>query len=196
MSRAPRSLTNDFAGDGQIQAPLSTATVQSTITNTVTAVTQINDGQIQAATATPVSQINDGQIQATGVATGASATAVNENANGQIQGAGSANFGRVACQENATLGLLLDGGRLTDDQNRTGYIASNRQLQFDDPPQAGAIYTHGFSVCSNGSLALGGSTTFYQCRSGGFYNLYDQNIASYCEPVTLNSVDLISCSSD
>merc|ERR1712113_1168959 len=49
------------------------------------------------------------------------------------------------------------------------------------------------SLCSNGSLALGGSTTFYQCRSGGFYNLYDQNIAEYCEPVTLNAVDLLSC---
>ncbi|KAM7216120.1 hypothetical protein V8F06_008495, partial [Rhypophila decipiens] len=55
--------------------------------------------------------------------------------------------------------------------NRTRYIASNFQLQFDAPPQAGAIYTGGFSHCPNGTLAVGATTIFYQCHSGGFCNL-------------------------
>jgi len=75
---------------------------------------------------------------------------------------------------------------LTDAQSRIGYIADNYQFQFDGPPQAGAIYTGGFSVCGNGSLALGGSAVFYQCLSGSFYNLYDRNWAAQCEPIAIN----------
>ncbi|GKT44757.1 cell wall mannoprotein CIS3 [Colletotrichum spaethianum] len=50
---------------------------------------------------------------------------------------------------------------------------------------AGVIYTSGFSVCTNGSLALGGSTTFYRCLSGNFWNLYDRNVAEQCSPIHL-----------
>lgn len=81
--------------------------------------------------------------------------------------------------------LGLAGGVLTDAKSRTGYIAANYQFQFDDPPQAGAIYTAGFSACSNGSLALGGSAVFYECDSGSFYNLYDRDWAAQCSPVEL-----------
>ncbi|KAI7174491.1 hypothetical protein KC324_g10282 [Hortaea werneckii] len=152
----------------------------------VPAISQIPDGQIQAPTATV-------QSTTTNTVTSTATAVVSQIADGQIQNSGALSNGRVACQDNSTLGLMLDNGVVTDNQGRTGYIASNRQFQFDGPPQAGTIYTSGFSICSNGSLALGGSTTFYQCRSGGFYNLYDQNIAEYCEPVTLNAVDLLSC---
>ena len=75
-----------------------------------------------------------------------------------------------------------------DSQGRTGYIASNNQFQFDDPPQAGAIYTAGFSVCQDGSLALGADTTWYQCLSGNFYNLYDDNDAGQCSPVHISVI--------
>jgi len=88
-----------------------------------------------------------------------------------------------------TLTLTLDGGVLTDQQDRTGYIASNFQWQFDAPPQAGAVYTAGFSVCENGSLALGGSAVFYGCDSGDFYNLYDRNWADTCSPIYIVAVD-------
>lgn len=80
--------------------------------------------------------------------------------------------------------MSLNGGTLRDSQGRTGYIASNYQFQFDDPPQAGALATDGFSMCS-GRLALAGSTTFYRCLSGTFYNLYSQSWAPQCEPVTI-----------
>merc|ERR1712230_351984 len=170
-------------GDGQIQAPTSTPAPSMTMMG----VSQIGDGQIQGPACTPSAQVQDGQMGCTRV------PAISQISDGQIQNSGELSNGRVACQDNGTLALMLNNGVVTDNQGRTGYIASNRQFQFDSPPQAGAIYTSGSSLCSNGSLALGGSTTFYQCRSGGFYNLYDENVASYCEPVTLNAVDLLSC---
>jgi hypothetical protein len=89
--------------------------------------------------------------------------------------------------------MSLSNGILTDSVGRTGYIAANYQFQFDKPPQAGAIYTAGFSVCANGSLALGGSNIFWQCLSGTFYNLYDRNWASQCSPITMESLTLINC---
>ena len=86
-------------------------------------------------------------------------------------------------RQSTPLTLTLSGGVLTDSQGRTGYIASNNQFQFDDPPQAGAIYTSGFSVCQDGSLALGSETTWYQCLSGDFYNLYDESTGAQCSAV-------------
>ena len=99
----------------------------------------------------------------------------------------------VACATNGTLEITLANGILKDSHGRTGYIASNFQFQFDDPPQSGAIYTAGFSVCANGSLALGGSNIFYQCLSGSFYNLYNVNWAPQCSPVTIETVMLQTC---
>lgn len=91
-------------------------------------------------------------------------------------------------QLDGTLTLSLNNGILTDQAGRTGYIAANRQFQFDSPPQAGAIYTAGWSLCSNGSLALGGSAIFYQCLSGEFYNLYDQSQGGQCAAVYFESL--------
>jgi len=88
-------------------------------------------------------------------------------------------------QAAGVLTLSLAGGKLMDQAGRTGYIASNFQFQFDNPPQTGAIFTSGFSVCGNESLALGGSAVFYQCNSGGFFNLYDRSWAAQCSPVYL-----------
>ena len=99
----------------------------------------------------------------------------------------------VACKTNSTLTLTLSNGILTDAHGRTGYIASNFQFQFDNPPQSEAILTSGWSVCSNGALALGGSTIFWQCLSGSFYNLYDRNWAAQCSPVDVRVVDFIDC---
>jgi hypothetical protein len=97
-----------------------------------------------------------------------------------------------ACGDSGSLVITLAGGQLHDAKGRTGYIAANYQFQFDDPPQAGAIYTAGFSACNNGSLALGGSNVFYECLSGDFYNLYDRKWASHCQPIL---IDIIPCGS-
>ncbi|TID26865.1 hypothetical protein E6O75_ATG01358 [Venturia nashicola] len=82
----------------------------------------------------------------------------------------------------------LSGGVLKDSLGRTGYIADNGQFQYDGPPQAGAIFTAGFSLCANGSLALGGSAIWYQCLSGGFYNLYDRSWAPQCSPIYIVAI--------
>lgn len=86
------------------------------------------------------------------------------------------------------LEITLKDGVLSDSKGRTGYIASNNQFQFDGPVQAGAIYTSGWSVCGNSSLALGSSTVFYECLSGTFYNLYDDNDAAQCSPILLQAL--------
>lgn len=79
--------------------------------------------------------------------------------------------------------MTLKDGVLKDAQGRTGYISDSYQFQFDKPPQSGSIFTAGFSVCSNGTLALGPSAVFWQCLSGDFYNLYDRHWAEQCSPV-------------
>ncbi|EXJ78560.1 hypothetical protein A1O1_08961 [Capronia coronata CBS 617.96] len=114
----------------------------------------------------------------------------------------------VSCLTNSTLRLALTDGTLLDSRNRTGYIASNYQFQFDGPPQSGALYTTGWSICPSGpdsegstrssssslpTLALGGNTTFWQCLSGDFYNLYTENWAAQCSPVELRIVSLVEC---
>ncbi|KAJ4290474.1 hypothetical protein N0V90_010691 [Kalmusia sp. IMI 367209] len=85
----------------------------------------------------------------------------------------------------APLYLTLEDGVLTDGWKRTGSVVANHQFQFDGPPQAGAIYTGGFSVCQNDSLALGGTTRWWNCRSGGFFNLYDEWIGAQCEEIRI-----------
>ncbi len=103
--------------------------------------------------------------------------------------------GLLPRQQDGTLMLTLMGGVLRDQANRTGYIASNYQFQFDAPPQAGAIYTAGFGICANGTLSLGGSAIFWQCLSGSFNNLYDRAWAEHCVPVYFESLSGIGSAS-
>lgn len=95
---------------------------------------------------------------------------------------------RAECGKNGILVISLEDGNIVDSKDRTGYIASNFQFQFDGPPQAGALFTSGFSVCEDNTLALGGNKTFFQCRSGGFYNLYDRDWAEQCERVSIVAI--------
>lgn len=169
-------------------------------------VTQISDGQPQAtsaqsstATITAASQISDGQPQASSAVT--TASAASQKSDGQPQAsattssASSDSTSIAFCQTNDTLSLTLNNGILKDAYGRTGYIASNYQFQFDDPPQAGAIYTSGFTVCKNGTLSLGDSSIWWQCRSGGFYNLYDRNWAPQCNAIYIQTGTFVNCTS-
>ncbi|KAK7418462.1 hypothetical protein QQX98_003954 [Neonectria punicea] len=90
-----------------------------------------------------------------------------------------------SCNGEGVLVMTLKDGVLKDAQDRTGYISSSFQLQFDEPAQPDAKITSGFSACADNSLALGSSSVFYQCQSGDFYNLYDRNWAEQCEPVKI-----------
>lgn len=178
--------------DGQVQAPAAT---------TYAPVTVISDGQPQAPTiptqtAASVTQATDVQPQAPSI-TGSPEASVPSRESPLSSGPESSSNGgitNVACASEGTLTLTLADGVLKDAQGRTGYIADNYQFQFDAPPQAGAIYTSGFSACSNGTLALGGSNVFYQCLSGTFYNLYDRLWAPQCSPITINLLQLRDCS--
>jgi len=101
------------------------------------------------------------------------------------------------CGQAGYLTVTLADGILTDSQNRQGEIVANYQFQFDNPLQNNAVYTEGFSVCSNGSLALGGTTIFYECQTEGgpgigtYSNLYSQSTGAQCEPIL---IDIIPCS--
>lgn len=65
------------------------------------------------------------------------------------------------------LQMRVTNGVLTDQVGRIGAVVSNRQIQFDGPPaQSGSIYTGGWSVCDDGTLALGPQKFFFACESG------------------------------
>ncbi|VUC23239.1 unnamed protein product [Clonostachys rosea] len=89
------------------------------------------------------------------------------------------------CSDKGALVMSLKDGGLVDSQNRIGSIVSNHQFQFDGPAQPNVLATKGWAVCDDYTLALGATRTFYQCLSGDFYNLYDNNSAKQCEPVTI-----------
>ena len=198
-------------GDGQPQAA-SSQSIETMTPETMVPVVQIGDGQIQnpqtaAAPATATSQPtslsanNLNNLTATPGTISSSTTSAtptpspralaHSSTNDTASSSDEVDF--VACQRQGTLNVTLTNGVLTDSRGATGYIASNYQFQFDNPPQAGAIYTASFSMCGNGSLALGGSAIFYACRSGNFTNLYDRWIAPQCYPVYIRSVSLITC---
>ncbi|XPS95283.1 hypothetical protein M3J09_004574 [Ascochyta lentis] len=93
------------------------------------------------------------------------------------------------------LTLTLENGILKDQAGRQGYIAANDQFQFDAPVQAGALQTEGFALCGNNSLALTtgqrpfGATTFWQCLSGDFYNLYADSQGMQCVQIYIQAVN-------
>jgi len=103
------------------------------------------------------------------------------------------------CGQAGYLTVTLAGGILKDSENRQGEIVANYQFQFDNPLQSGAVYTQGFSVCSNESLALGGSNVFWECVTTGgpgigtYYNLYSQSTGAQCQPILIN---IIPCAAD
>ena len=187
--------------DGQIQAPANPVTqitdgqIQAPATNTMMPVTESKDGQPVAPTMPALPQKTDGQpIAATSVpAPVASSVAAASSATSAAPAASSSSSSTamVVCKGGPS--ITLQDTKLTDQSGRTGYIASNFQLQFDNPPQAGAIYTAGFSVCENGTLALGGSSIFYQCLSGSFYNIYDRSWAAQCSPAYIQTMQQVDC---
>lgn len=199
-------------GDGQIQATTATAAavvtqigdgqIQATTATTAAVVTQIGDGQIQATTSTAddvVTQIGDGQIQGTTTTADdkttddKTATSTESTSTSTSTSTSEPDF-PVSCKTNNTLSMTLKDSILTDAKGRVGSIVANRQFQFDGPPpQAGAIYAAGWGISEDGKLAIGNTTVFYQCLSGNFYNLYDEEIGGQCEPVYLRIVDLIDC---
>lgn len=186
--------------DGQIQHQTTAAAAS--------AVNQITDGQIQhqttaEPTASAAAQISDGQIQHKNSTVAAeSRAAATTLSDGQPQESGvsssndedSSSSIPKACSSSNNLVMKLEDGVLTDSKGRIGAIVANRQFQFDGPPpQAGSIFAAGWSISKDGYLTLGDSKVFYQCLSGDFYNLYDENVAAQCNAVKLKIIDFVDC---
>ena len=206
-TKAKRAAAISQIGDGQIQA--TTATTTTLKPSSAQPISQIGDGQIQATTATtstakPVSQIGDGQIQATtstgsasstkSASSSSSASSTSSTSEATSSATSSGPIKAVSCKNNGTLSMTLKEGVLTDSKGRIGSIVANRQFQFDGPPpQAGAIYAKGWGITPEGNLAIGNEDVFWQCLSGNFYNLYDENIGSQCKPVHLEAIGFTDC---
>jgi hypothetical protein len=107
----------------------------------------------------------------------------------------SAKRGLEERQLAGALTLTLQNGILKDQAGRQGYIAANDQFQFDAPVQAGALETEGFVLCGNNTLGLTagqrpfGATTFWQCLSGDFYNLYADSQGMQCQQIYIQAVN-------
>ncbi|CAI7344482.1 CRE_collapsed_G0027900.mRNA.1.CDS.1 [Saccharomyces cerevisiae] len=162
-------------------------------------ISQIGDGQVQA-TSAATAQATDSQVQASSTATPTSSEKISSSAsktsstNATSSSCATPSLKDSSCKNSGTLELTLKDGVLTDAKGRIGSIVANRQFQFDGPPpQAGAIYAAGWSITEDGYLALGDSDVFYQCLSGNFYNLYDQNVAEQCSAIHLEAVSLVDC---
>ncbi|GAV56231.1 hypothetical protein ZYGR_0BA01370 [Zygosaccharomyces rouxii] len=207
--------------DGQVQAegisgrPTVAGSAPTTVTvkgkPTTAAVSQIQDGQVQAdkpSTSSAAAAPTVGAGASSAGVNGTSAAGVNGTSaagvNGTSAAGGASNttsevsssdpVKAVSCKNNGTLGVTLKDGVLTDTKGRIGSIVSNHQFQFDGPPpQAGAIYAGGWSISQEGNLAIGDVETFYQCLSGDFYNIYDENLGDQCHPVHLEVIDLTDC---
>ena len=167
-------------GDGQIQH-------QTTAATTASAVKQINDGQIQHQTTTAENVAkaqSDGQAIATGSPSSNSTLSDDDDSSSTIP---------KACSSANNLEMTLHDSVLKDTHERWGAIVANHQFQFDGPiPQAGTIYSAGWSI-KDGYLYLGDSNIFYQCLSGDFYNLYDENVAKQCSAVKLSVIEFVNC---
>ena len=66
---------------------------------------------------------------------------------------------------------LIDG-ILIDPEGNMGVISSSEQLEFDAVAQTGASYNSSFTVCENGSVALGNIAIWYLCPSDGAVGIF------------------------
>ncbi len=186
-------------GDGQVQA---TATKPTSIESTETGASQINDGQVQAektgsASVTSASSAESSSVESSPAVTSAVTSSSVSNSTTSTTASESAESSvvpSVACYNSGDLAMTLKEGILRDAKGRIGSIVANQQFQFDGPPpQAGAIYAAGWSVTPDGNLAIGDNDVFWQCLSGDFYNIYDENIGSLCYRAHLKIIDLVNC---
>ncbi|KAL9586368.1 MAG: hypothetical protein Q9212_000940 [Teloschistes hypoglaucus] len=90
--------------------------------------------------------------------------------------------------------ITIKGGVLTDQLGRTGGVVGNSQFQFDNPIQTNSLFTSGFSICQNTSLAVGGSAIFYQCLNDptptkpAFNNLYFKSQGPQCNASYIETI--------
>ncbi|KAL8986693.1 MAG: hypothetical protein Q9177_004034 [Variospora cf. flavescens] len=102
------------------------------------------------------------------------------------------------CADPGASTFTLSDSVLTDRQGRTGAIVGQGQFQFDENVQVDSRYVNGFSICGNGSLAIAGTTIFYQCltrdeNGDPFNNLYQTSQGGQCNEIYIETTP---CPSD
>jgi hypothetical protein len=75
--------------------------------------------------------------------------------------------------------LELTDGYLVDDQQRMAYIDDRDMLQFEMYPRS-PQFNAGFSICKNGTIALGNSALWYRCRAGAYSTIFRAKPDSDC----------------
>jgi hypothetical protein len=85
-------------------------------------------------------------------------------------------------------GFTLSNGILRSRQNNAGYIASDSRLYFRYPFQSNTALDASFSICSNASLAFGGSTVFHKCFIDESFGIFNEPIGILCSPIFIGVV--------
>ncbi|QID86300.1 cik1 suppressing- protein [Saccharomyces pastorianus] len=183
--------------DGQIQATagptLASDSTEITTTLTRTSVITVVKGTIATNVVDSANSSSKSPTSTLAPSSAITSTATSTSAS-TCKATTAVSLENSSCNNDGTLEVTLKGGVLTDNKGRIGSIVANRQFQFDGPtPQAGAIYAAGWSITSEGNLALGDDDVFYQCLSGNFYNLYDEKIGEQCSQIHLQAVSLVNC---
>ncbi|CAI4044491.1 uncharacterized protein SKDI_11G0580 [Saccharomyces kudriavzevii IFO 1802] len=193
--KAKRGLISQI-NDGQVQAtaaPTASGSIlangSADITTTLTRTSIITVRQGATTTSSSIKKSTPTLSPSSTISSAIASTSAST-----CQATAAVSLENSSCSDDGTLRVTLKDGVLTDSKNRIGSIVSNRQFQFDGPtPQAGAIYAAGWSITTEGNLALGNDDVFYQCLSGNFYNLYDEKIGEQCSQIHLQAVSLVTC---
>ncbi|CAI4045854.1 hypothetical protein SUVZ_11G0550 [Saccharomyces uvarum] len=183
--------------DGQVQATagpaLASDNTEITTTLTRTSIITVKENSIATSVVGSANSSSKNPTSTLAPSSAITSTATSTSAS-TCKTTTAVSLENSSCINDGTLEVTLKGGVLTDSKGRIGSIVANRQFQFDGPtPQAGAIYAAGWSITSEGNLALGDDDVFYQCLSGNFYNLYDEKIGEQCSQIHLQAVSLVSC---
>ncbi|RKP32001.1 hypothetical protein METBISCDRAFT_21907 [Metschnikowia bicuspidata] len=199
---APTAPAVNQIGDGQIQnqgsaskakqgsAKPGSAPTASPVNQNGVGQNQDHNSITKTTVQTTVNQISDGQIQ------NQSAKSVASKIEGKPQKNGNTSYSGQfpsVCSAEGNLEMTLEKSALIDSFKRIGYVADNGQIQFDSPPQSGALYAIGWAISKGGYLSFGNQEVLYQCLSGDFYNLYIKSLGPHCEEVKARVVHFTMC---
>ncbi|GMG20172.1 unnamed protein product [Ambrosiozyma monospora] len=173
-----------------------TSTFIASATTTVGGVAETTtSSDTESATSSSTSSTETSSTSTESQSSSSSSSSPSSSSSSSSDSTKQANIPSVCSSSEGAVLVTLKDGILTDSAGRIGSIVANQQLQFDGPPpQAGYIYASGWSVDDTGLLYLGDDKEFYQCLSGSFYNLYNENVdPAACSLVNIQFVQLTSC---
>lgn len=196
--RDDQTAAEDDATDTDVASTTGDSVATNTALNGNTVITSAADTDFSGSLSSDSADVTGTSAAAADSSSASSSAAAaqtdsSDPVNKSVTGGGSDPINTVSCAVTGALSMTLKQGILEDSKGRIGAIVSNRQFQFDGPPQAGTIYANGWSITPEGYLAIGTTEVFYRCLSGGFYNLYDENVAYQCSPIRLLATGIKQC---